>query len=87
MLVRVRWDKPRKRTLPSKPGLAVACAALLVPSALVAFTISLWAVAAELRLTSNFFVLRGLFSHWQTWFIAAAALLFAAHLLKRSAEL
>lgn len=85
MLVRVRWDKP-KRTLPSKPGLALACAALLVPSSLVAFTISLWAVAAELRLTSNFFVPNGLFSHWQTWLIAAAGLLFAAHLLKRYTE-
>lgn len=86
MLVRVRWDKPQKRALPSKPGVALACASLLVPSALVAFTISLWAFAAELHLTANFFVSGGLFSHWQAWLLAAAVLAFAAHLLKRQAE-
>jgi hypothetical protein len=83
MLVRIRWDKRERCAVPSKPDLALACAALLVPSALVAFTISLWALSAELHLTANFFVRDGLFSHWQTWLIAAAVLFFAAQLLKR----
>ncbi len=87
MLVRVRWEKAHKGALASKTGVALACAGLLVPSALVAFTVCLWALAAELHLTAGFFVPRGLFSHWQTWLIAAALLFFAAHLLKRRAEL
>lgn len=83
MLVRIRWDRREKGTLLRRQGVASALAALLAPSALIAFTISFWSIAANFHWTSNFFVSKGLFSHWEVWLMAAAGLLAAARLLNR----
>ena len=86
MLVRVRWRKPRTMQAPQFRNAALAIASLLMPSALIAFTVSFWSIAAELKWTSDFFVAAGLFSHWQVWLFAAGTLLALARLFNRYAE-
>ena len=86
MLVRIRWNNHRTEDIPRFQSLALAVASLLAPSALMAFTISVWNLAAHLRWTADFFVSRGLFSHWQVWLFAAALLLLLAWLLNRYAR-
>jgi hypothetical protein len=83
MLVRIRWSKPQGGYAPHSHEMALACASLLVPSALVAFTLAIWNIAADLRWTSEFIVSRGLLSHWQIWFCISAALLLVARVLNR----
>lgn len=61
--------------------LALAAAALLIPLALIAFTICFWSFAAELGLTGEFNLSAGLFSHWQVWLFLALMLLLCARLL------
>ena len=85
MLVRIRLHRRAGREDPQQ-RLALGLAALLTPSALIAFTISFWSIAAHLHWTTDFFVSSGLFSHWQAWLIAAAALFFAARVLNRYAS-
>lgn len=86
MVVRIRWYKQRNGTLARQQSLAMAVAALLTPSALLAFTISFWSMAADFRWTTNFFVSNGLFAHWQSWLLTAAVLLLTARLLNRYAS-
>lgn len=62
--------------------LAAAAAALLWPAVLTAYSLALWALAAQLRLTGDF-GLDGLFSHWQVWGGIALAGHFAALALGR----
>ncbi len=84
MLVRIRL-KSSKNAAPGFPKVMQALAALLSPSAVIAFTIAGWAIAAEFRWTTGFFISTGLFSHWQVWLFAAAVLLLFARLLNRYA--
>ena len=82
MLVRVQLRRPefsgnsgeRQRLA------ALALAAIFTPSALVAFTMALWRIAADLHWTSAFAVSKGLFSHWQVWLGTSATYLFASAL-------
>jgi len=60
---------------------ALAVASLLTPCALLAFTLSFWSIAADLRWTTAFFVSTGFFSHWQVWLGGAAVLLVLARVL------
>jgi hypothetical protein len=84
MLVRIRWER-RSAIPPQLQEVALALAALLTPFSLVAFTLALWNIAADLRWLGEFFISRGLFSHWQVWLILAATLLLVARLLDRYA--
>jgi hypothetical protein len=61
-------------------------AALLTPSALLAFTMAFWIIASDLRWTGEFFLATGLFSHWQVWLCTAAILLLLSRLLDRAAR-
>lgn len=82
MVVRIRWN--------SRPGgvrtAALTVASLLMPSALIAFTLAFWRITADLHLTSDFFISSGLWSHWQVWLIGSAVLLVIARLLDRYAR-
>ena len=85
MLVRVVWNKRQNNAEPAY-RFALACAGLLTPLSVIAFTITFWSMAANLHWTSTFFVSAGLFSHWQVWLITAAALLLASRLLNSYAN-
>ena len=65
---------------------ALAASSLLIPAALIAFTISFWGFAAELNWTNEFFISTGFLSHWQIWMASAGVLLGFARLLKGYAE-
>jgi len=73
MLVRIRFSVQRREHAPRLRNEALAVAALLTPSALLAFTLFFWNISSNLRWTTNFFVARGPFSHWQFWLAAASS--------------
>ena len=76
MVVRVRWRPPVLGEFVHRfREAALLMAALLTPSALLAFTLAFWILASEMRWTGGFFVPSGLLSHWQVWLCAAAVLL------------
>ena len=63
--------------------MALAMAALLTPGAVAAMVLAFWRLGADLNLTSSFAIPSGLFSHWQVWMGAAAALQLCAFVLNR----
>ena len=85
MVVRIRFRKGprinRKRGRPRRAALAAA--ALMTPTALMACVLAVWRIAADLKWTDSFAIPSGLFSHWQVWIGAAAALQLCSHLLNR----
>jgi len=88
MIVRIRLGrgtqvgkKPRRRR-----RFAAGLAGLLTPAAVLAAAVAVWGIAADLNLTSSFAVSQGLFSHWEVWLAAAAALQLCAQLLNRYAK-
>jgi hypothetical protein len=85
MVVRIRWSKHPVQEIPRLQNAALAIASLLAPSALMAFTIGVWSLAANLHWTGDFFVSSGLFSHWESWLSAAALMVLFAWLLNRYA--
>jgi hypothetical protein len=87
MVVRVRLRPPvvGELTYRSRKA-ALLAAALLTPSALIAFTLAFWIIAAQMRWTGDFFLPSGLLSHWQVWLCAAAVLLALSRLLDHYAR-
>lgn len=60
---------------------ASALAALLWPGVFATYCLAVWAFTAQLRVTGDFAISRGPFSHWQVWLAGAVALnLMAAEL-------
>jgi hypothetical protein len=87
MVVRVRWKPPDGGQRSNQHRqLALLLAALLTPSALIAFTLAFWIIASEMRWTGEFFVASGLLSHWQVWLCTAGVLLALSRLLDRYAQ-
>lgn len=87
MVVRISWTKRGfERASLQFHNAALALASLFAPAAVIAFTLTLWSLGAELHLTAKFFVAKGLLSHWQMWLVGAAALSFCAWLLNRYAR-
>jgi hypothetical protein len=68
-------------------SLALAVSSLLTPCALVAFTLTFWSIAADMRWSTTFFVSTGLFSHWEVWLASAGLLLLLARLLGQDVPL
>jgi hypothetical protein len=85
MVVRIRLGKRPKPAAKRARNrrLAEGVAALLIPAALMAFALGIWAIGADLKLTSTFAIDSGLFSHWQVWLGAATALEFCSLALNR----
>ena len=78
MVVRIRLNLRR----PGRSNrLALAIGSILLPLALTAFTISLWAFASELLWSGEFFISDSLFAHWQVWLAVALVLLLLARVL------
>ena len=65
---------------------ALAAALLLMPSALLAFTVGLCIIAFNLRGNGDFLPTHGLSSHWQVWICTAGILLLLARLLGKYAR-
>jgi hypothetical protein len=88
MVVRIRFvNGPklgRKRQMDRRA--AQLAASLLSPAALVAFVLACWRMAADLKWTNSFAIASGLFSHWQVWMAAAAALQLCSRMLNRYAR-
>jgi hypothetical protein len=53
---------------------AMVVAALLDPAAVMALALALWSIAAARAWVGSFAIVSGVFSHWETWLGAAAAL-------------
>lgn len=86
MVVRIRFGKGRalgNRAVRPNQRLALAAAALLSPAALVASVLAAWRIAADLNFAATFAIPSGLFSHWQVWLGAAAALQLCSRVLNR----
>jgi len=85
MRVRIqRKRRSRTRTdIPHAQHLALLLAAVTTPTALLAFTMALWKIGADLRLTGPFVMSAGVFSHWQTWLGIAGALFLLTSALNR----
>ena len=85
MVVRIRFSKGSKLGGKRRKNrrLALVLAALLPPSALAAAVLALWSIAADLNWTHSFAISSGIFSHWQVWLAAAAALQLCARVLNR----
>jgi hypothetical protein len=84
MIVRIhlRQGHPLRRTRGKNRRLALACGALLIPAALMAYVLGFWRLASDIGVT-NEFAIRGLFSHWQLWIVTAVVLHVAAGVLNR----
>ena len=89
MQARIRLSNPRVRCQIRYPSrdrrhfrtLALAVSSLLTPCALIAFTLTFWSIAADMRWSTTFFVSTGLFSHWEVWLASAGLLLLLARIL------
>ena len=85
MRVRIRFAR-RSRTATRRrrnQRIALVVAALLTPAAAVAAALGLWRIAADLNWANSFAIPSGVFSHWQVWLGAAAALQLCSHILNR----
>ncbi|MGH9660244.1 MAG: hypothetical protein ACRD96_16965 [Bryobacteraceae bacterium] len=85
MVVRLRFARgPQvQRKSGKNQHLAHGMGALLTPAAAMALALGLWRLAADLKVTSEFGITSGLFSHWQVWLTAAGVLQWCAWALGR----
>jgi hypothetical protein len=85
MVVRIKFGKGPVITKNRRKNrrAAMALAALLDPAAVMALALALWGLAAELKWVGSFAIPSGLFSYWETWLGAAAALELCAFALNR----
>ena len=85
MRVRIRFVRhSRTGTIRRRnQRIALVVAGLLTPAAAIAAALGLWRIAADLNWASSFAIPTGVFSHWQVWLGAAAALQFCSRILNR----
>ena len=85
MVVRVRFGRGRQVLLAKGKNrrVALALGALMTPAAVMASVLGVWRLAADMKLTGEFGIASGLFSHWQVWFVFAALLQGCAWALNR----
>jgi len=85
MRVRIRFGKGARVGKKPRQSRAVgpALGALLMPAAVMAAALGVWAIAADLKWTSDFAISSGIFSHWQVWLAAAALLHLCSRALSR----
>lgn len=62
---------------------ALGLAALMIPASVAAYALGFWRIAADLNLTGEFAISKGLFSHWQVWIALGAAIQGSAVSLSR----
>ena len=62
-----------EKALKSKTEVAQIARYLMTPVALATYTLAAWRLGADMNWTGEFFVSKGLFSHWQVWLGLAIA--------------
>jgi hypothetical protein len=84
MIVRIRLGQGRapRNAQGKNRHLALAFGALLIPASLMAYVLGFWRLTSDIGVTREF-AIRGLFSHWQVWIVAAVALHITASVLNR----
>jgi hypothetical protein len=84
-VLRIRFGSGRQvhRGRRKNQKLALALGSLLTPFAVMASVLGVWRLAADRKLTGEFAISSGFFSHWQVWFACAAALQWIAWSLNR----
>ncbi len=85
MVVRLKisYGSSRQRANSFNRQVALGTAALLGPVSVMAFVLGGWRLGADLNITGEFAISRGLFSHWQVWFALGAAMQAVSTLLHR----
>jgi hypothetical protein len=88
MVVRIRFARGplvnrQRRRDHGMASLAAAAAALLTPAALMALVLGIWRIAADLKLSSSFYIASGPLSDWRFWLAAAVLLQVCSHYLSR----
>lgn len=85
MRVRIRFHEgPRVHRRKGKNRhLAAAFATLLSPLAVMAAVLGIWRICADIGLTGEFAISRGIFSHWQVWLAIAVIVQVLAVLLDK----
>ena len=83
MRVRIRFARRTRTATRRNQRIALVVAALLTPAAAIAAALALWRIGADLNWANRFAIPSGIFSHWQVWLGAAAALQFCSRLLNR----
>ena len=68
MIVKVRFPEgsPLQHRRGTNRALSAAFGALLVPAALMAYSLGFWRLASDIGLAGQFGI-TGVFSHWQLW--------------------
>ena len=76
--MRIRIQIGRGPLIRKKEGknrhVAMGAAALLTPVSVMAGTLGIWRICADIGLAGAFAIPSGLFSHWQVWLGIAALL-------------
>jgi len=85
MVVRIRFGRGRPVLMKNgrNRSIALALSALMTPAAVMASALGLWRLTADMKLTGEFGISTGLFSHWQVWMVFAALLQGGAWVLNR----
>jgi hypothetical protein len=85
MVVRIRLGRGPQigRQYGKNRQVALAFAALLTPTAVLASVLAIWRIAADMNWTNSFAIPSGIFSHWQVWLGAAILLQLCSRLLNR----
>ena len=85
MRIRIRLSRgtPVRQKRRKNIHIALAMASLLTPASVMACALAFWRLAADLRVTNQFPIAEGFFSHWQVWVSGAAVLQLVAIVLNR----
>jgi hypothetical protein len=85
MRVRIRLSRGTKVRQQGRKNkhVALALASLLTPAAVMACALAFWRLSADLKVTNQFPITDGLFSHWQVWVSGATVLQLFAVVLNR----
>jgi hypothetical protein len=87
MVVRIRFSygSALRKTVAANRQAALVTSSLMTPVAVMAASLGIWRLAADLKWTGAFAISQGIFSHWQVWVAVAVGVQFAAFLLHRYA--
>jgi hypothetical protein len=84
--IRLGTGRPLQRKTGKNSQLAAAAAGLLSPLALLAATVAVWRICADLGVVNAFAIASGFFSHWQVWALLAIGLQAGAVLLNHYSD-